>query len=182
MIQQISVPGTHSIRRSFRTPPFNNLIMVQFPKSWHPWLPTPAAPQTLDPTADRYVTAQTSRPGVDAMIHVKNEAIDGRTDRMDWTATLIIVGGSLMYGLLMMVITQLELSPIALAMVSLGVLAAAMLPATLVLVGRLSGPETRGMAMGVLTALGSVGFAAGLLLSGVLAQELGYTDAFIVGA
>jgi hypothetical protein len=73
-------------------------IQVQFPKSWHPWLPTPAAPQTEDPTAPYYATAQTSRPGVGVEIGVANVAIDGRTDRLDWTATLTTTGGALIAG------------------------------------------------------------------------------------
>lgn len=70
-------------------------IRVQFPKSWHPWLPLPAAPQATDPAADHYVTAQASRPGVTVTVGIANVAIDGRTDRMDWTATLSLTGASL---------------------------------------------------------------------------------------
>jgi hypothetical protein len=73
-------------------------IQVQFPKSWHPWLPEPAAPQTGNPTAAYYVSALASQPGVGVEIGVDNVAIDGRADRLDWTATLTITGGALAAG------------------------------------------------------------------------------------
>jgi MFS family permease len=63
----------------------------------------------------------------------------------------------------------------------LGVLAAAMLPASLILVGHLSSPATHGRAMGLFNAMGSVGFAVGPLLSGFLSGAWGYTASFSVG-
>ena len=73
-------------------------IRVQFPKSWHRRPPAPTAPQTTDRSAPYYVTAQTSAPEVDAAIGVAYEGIDGRTDYLDWTATLALSGGSLVAG------------------------------------------------------------------------------------
>ena len=86
-----------------------------------------------------------------------------------------------MYGAIMILITHLQPVPIAVAMVLLGALAAAMLPASLVLVGALSRPETYGRAMGIFNALGSVGFAAGLMLSAVFADIWNYDISYLIG-
>ena len=98
-----------------------------------------------------------------------------------WGPLYFLIIGSLMYGGIMMVVTFLQPAPIALAMVSLGALAAALLPASLVLVGMLSNPETYGRAMGIFNAMGSVGFAIGLVLSAVLADIWNYNVSFTIG-
>ena len=92
-----------------------------------------------------------------------------------------ILGGSVMYGVIMVVVTLLQPVPIAIVMFLLGILAAAMLPASLILVGHLSSPATHGRAMGLFNAMGSVGFAVGPLLSGFLSGAWGYTASFSVG-
>jgi DHA1 family tetracycline resistance protein-like MFS transporter len=92
-----------------------------------------------------------------------------------------ILGGSVMYGVIMIAVTYFQPVPIAILMMLLGVLAASMLPASLILVGHLSVPSTYGRAMGLFNALGSVGFAAGLLLSGVLSGLWSYSASFTVG-
>lgn len=101
------------------------------------------------------------------------------TDR--WGPLPFIVAGSVVYGALMMLVTFLQPLPLAVVMVSLGTMAAGMLPASLVLVGAFSHTETHGRAMGLFNALGSVGFAAGLLLSAVLADVWDYSVSFIIG-
>jgi MFS family permease len=101
------------------------------------------------------------------------------TDR--WGPLPFIVLGSLVYGTIMMLVTYLQPTPLAAAMVLLGAMAAGMLPASLVLVGAFSRPESHGRAMGLFNALGSVGFAAGLLLSAVFAEVWSYSASFIIG-
>jgi len=98
-----------------------------------------------------------------------------------WGPLPFILVGSVMYGVIMILITHLQEVPIAVAMVLLGALAAAMLPASLVLVGALSRPETYGRAMGIFNALGSVGFAAGLMLSAVFADIWSYDVSYLIG-
>jgi MFS family permease len=98
-----------------------------------------------------------------------------------WGVLPFILGGSIMYGVNMIVITFLQPGPLAVAMVTLGILAASMLPASLVLVGALSSPNTYGRGMGIFNALGSIGFAAGLLLSAALEVKWDYSIAFIIG-
>jgi MFS family permease len=101
------------------------------------------------------------------------------TDR--WGPMPFIVMGSIVYGTIMMLVTFVQPVPLALAMVLLGAMAAGMLPASLVLVGTFARPETHGRAMGLFNALGSVGFAAGLLLSAVFADLWSYSVSFILG-
>ncbi len=98
-----------------------------------------------------------------------------------WGPLPFIVAGSLVYGAIMIVITYLQPTGIALAMFCLGAMAAGMLPASLVLVGTFSRPETHGRAMGLFNAMGSVGFAIGLMISAVFAVNWGYSVAFILG-
>jgi MFS family permease len=101
------------------------------------------------------------------------------TDR--WGPMPFIIAGSIVYGAIMMLVTFLQPITLAVAMVGLGIMAAGMLPASLVLVGTYSRPETHGRAMGLFNALGSVGFAAGLLLSAVFAEIWNYSTSFILG-
>jgi MFS family permease len=98
-----------------------------------------------------------------------------------WGPLPFILAGSVVYGAIMIIITFLQPVGIALAMLSLGAMAAGMLPASLVLVGAFSRPETHGRAMGIFNAMGSVGFAAGLMLSAVFAVAWGYSASFIMG-
>jgi MFS family permease len=101
------------------------------------------------------------------------------TDR--WGPMPFIIAGSIVYGAIMMLVTFLQPVPLAIAMMALGTMAAGMLPASLVLVGTYARPETHGRAMGLFNALGSVGFAAGLLLSAVFAEVWSYSISFIIG-
>ncbi len=101
------------------------------------------------------------------------------TDR--WGPMPFIIAGSIVYGAIMMLVTFLQPVPLAIAMMALGTMASGMLPASLVLVGTFARPETHGRAMGLFNALGSVGFAAGLLLSAVFAEIWNYSTSFIIG-
>ncbi len=101
------------------------------------------------------------------------------TDR--WGPLPFIIAGSIVYGAIMMLVTFLQPVPLAVLMVTLGTMAAGMLPASLVLVGAFARPETHGRAMGLFNARGSVGFAAGLLLSAVFADIWSYSTSFIIG-
>jgi MFS family permease len=92
-----------------------------------------------------------------------------------------ILGGSVFYGAVMVLVAHLEPGPLAGAMFILGALAAAMLPASLVLVAHMSTPSIHGIAMGLFNALGSVGFAVGLMASGVMADLWDYGTSFAVG-
>jgi MFS family permease len=101
------------------------------------------------------------------------------TDR--WGPLPFMIMGSIVYGVIMMLVTFLQPVPLAVGMILLGTMAAGMLPASLVLVGAFARPETHGRAMGLFNALGSVGFAAGLLLSAVFADIWSYSISFIIG-
>jgi MFS family permease len=101
------------------------------------------------------------------------------TDR--WGPLPFILAGSIVYGAIMMLVTFLQPAPLAVAMIGLGAMAAGMLPASLVLVGAFARPETHGRAMGLFNALGSVGFAAGLMLSAVFADIWSYSTSFMIG-
>jgi MFS family permease len=101
------------------------------------------------------------------------------TDR--WGPLPFTILGSIVYGIIMMLVTFLPPVPLAVGMILLGTMAAGMLPASLVLVGAFSRPETHGRAMGLFNAMGSVGFAAGLLLSAVFAEVWNYSTSFIIG-
>jgi len=101
------------------------------------------------------------------------------TDR--WGPLPFIIIGSIVYGEIMMMVTFLRPAPLAIGMILLGAMAAGMLPASLVLVSAFSRAGTHGRAMGLFNALGSVGFAAGLLLSAVFADRWGYTVSFFIG-
>jgi MFS family permease len=92
-----------------------------------------------------------------------------------------VLGGSVVYGAIMVLVTLLEPGPLAAAMFLLGVLAAAMLPASLVLVSHMATPSIHGAAMGLFNAMGSVGFAIGLMASGVMAVVLSYEASFAIG-
>jgi len=92
-----------------------------------------------------------------------------------------IIGGSVFYGCVMVTVARLDPGPLAGAMFVLGALAASLLPASLVLVARMSTPAIHGVAMGMFNAMGSVGFAVGLLASGAMGDAWGHQAAFTAG-
>ncbi len=91
-----------------------------------------------------------------------------------------IAGGSAAFGL---AVVGTGLAPtVALAgagMVAVGVLGALMAPATMALVGDLVSEDRRGVAIAGFNVAGSVGFLAGILVGGVLADAYGYPAAFL---
>lgn len=95
--------------------------------------------------------------------------------------TLPIAGGSALYGV---VVAFVGLTPVLgyaqAGMVGVGVLGALMAPATLALVADLANDASRGVAIGGFNAAGSLGFLAGIVGGGYVADEYGYTEAFAV--
>jgi len=101
------------------------------------------------------------------------------SDRVGRTAP--IAAGSATYGL---AVLGVGLAPgVRLAqggMVVVGVLGALMSPATMALVTDLAGDDERGVAMGGFNVAGSLGFLAGIVGGGWLAEQHGYLTAFVV--
>jgi MFS family permease len=95
--------------------------------------------------------------------------------------TVPIVAGSALYGLAVLAV---GLAPtIALAgvgMVVVGVLGAAMAPATMALVTDLAPDTERGTAMGGFNVCGSLGFLGGVVVGGLVADAHGFLAAFLV--
>lgn len=95
--------------------------------------------------------------------------------------TLPIVAGSACYGL---VVVGVGLAPtielVGLGMIAVGVVGALMAPATMALVTDFAAPAERGAAMGGFNVFGSVGFLAGILVGGTVADQYGYLTAFLV--
>ncbi|WP_424018081.1 MFS transporter [Halorientalis pallida] len=94
--------------------------------------------------------------------------------------TIPVLAGSTLYGL---VVIGVGLAPtVALAgaaMVAVGVIGALMAPATMALVTDLAADDQRGVAMAAFNAVGSLGFLAGVLVGGTVADEYGYFAAFL---
>jgi MFS family permease len=95
--------------------------------------------------------------------------------------TLPIAAGSATYGL---AVVGVGLAPaLWLAqggMVAVGVLGALMSPATMALVTDLAGGDERGVTMAGFNAVGSLGFLAGIVGGGWLAEQHGFDAAFLV--
>jgi len=92
-----------------------------------------------------------------------------------------IVAGSACYGV---AVVGVGLAPrielVGLGMVVVGIIGALMAPATMALVTDLAAPEERGAAMAGFNIFGSVGFLAGVLIGGTVAERAGYVTAFLV--
>ncbi|WP_458188634.1 MFS transporter [Haladaptatus sp. NG-WS-4] len=92
-----------------------------------------------------------------------------------------IVAGSTLYGL---AVVGVGVAPsvrvAALAMLLVGVIGAMMAPATMALVTDLAPSSDRGVAMAGFNVFGSVGFLAGILVGGSVADQFGYLTAFVV--
>ena len=65
-------------------------------------------------------------------------------------------------------------------MVVVGVFGALVAPATMALVTDLAPPGERGVALGGFNVFGSLGFLAGFLVGGVVAETAGYLASFVV--
>ena len=95
--------------------------------------------------------------------------------------TLPVAVGSLAFGL---AVVGVGLAPgvvvAAVTMLLVGAAGALCAPATLALVGDLAGGADRGTAVAGVTRVGSVGFLAGIVAGGVLADRFGFLVAFLV--
>ena len=92
-----------------------------------------------------------------------------------------VVVGSIGYGLAIIAVGVASTAAAAMALMTLvGVAGAFVAPATMALVSDLCGPAERGVAMGGFNIFGSLGFLAGFLLGGVVADVTGYLTAFLV--
>ncbi|MFB6186380.1 MAG: MFS transporter [Halobacteriaceae archaeon] len=95
--------------------------------------------------------------------------------------TIPVVVGSALYGLGVISVGFASTVVIAgVAMVFVGVLGALMSPATMALVTDLADETERGVAMAGFNIVGSVGFLAGIIVGGTIANTVGYTAAFLV--
>ena len=92
-----------------------------------------------------------------------------------------IVVGSIGYGLAIIAVGVAPTAAVAMALMALvGVAGAFVAPATMALVSDLCAPAERGVAMGGFNVFGSLGFLAGFLLGGSVADAAGYLTAFLV--
>ncbi|MFC6716101.1 MFS transporter [Natrialbaceae archaeon GCM10025810] len=95
--------------------------------------------------------------------------------------TIPIVVGSICYGVGIVAVGAAPSVPLAAAaMVGVGVLGALVSPATMALVTDLAAEGERGVAMGGFNFAGSLGFLAGFLVGGGVADAHGYDLAFLV--
>lgn len=89
--------------------------------------------------------------------------------------------GSIGYGLSVIAV---GLAPtvviVGVAMVAVGVVGALMSPATMALVTDLASEADRGVAMAGFNATGSIGFLAGVVLAGTVADATGFTTVFVL--
>ena len=95
--------------------------------------------------------------------------------------TVPVVAGSAVYGVAVIAVgaaPTIEL--VGLGMVAVGVIGALMAPATMALVTDLARPDERGAAMGGFNVFGSVGFLAGILVGGTVADRYDFFTAFLV--
>ncbi|WP_276299165.1 MFS transporter [Halorussus lipolyticus] len=91
-----------------------------------------------------------------------------------------IVAGSALYGFAVVGVGISPTVPIAaVGMVVVGVIGALMAPATMALVSDLSSESGRGTAMAGFNAAGSLGFLAGIVVGGTVADEFGFLAAFL---
>jgi len=94
---------------------------------------------------------------------------------------LPVAGGSLLYGVAVVAVGAAPTLLLAGAsMVLVGVVGAAMSPATMALVTDLASPANRGAAIGGFNVAGSAGFLAGVLVGGYVADAYGFLAAFFV--
>jgi len=101
------------------------------------------------------------------------------SDRVGRTAP--IVAGSATYGVGVVAVGQAPTVELAgAAMFAVGVLGAVMAPATMALVTDLAAASERGVAMAGFNVFGSLGFLAGVVVGGTVADGFGYPAAFLV--
>jgi MFS family permease len=93
--------------------------------------------------------------------------------------TIPMVGGSLIYGIIISFIGISDLEHLAFIMILGGVFAALMYAPSLALVGDLAPINKRATAMGAFNSFGSIGFAIGPFIGGVISDTFGYAASFI---
>jgi len=92
-----------------------------------------------------------------------------------------VVAGSLAYGGTIVAVGLAPTYPVAAGlMVAVGVCGALVAPATMALVTDLAAADERGAAMGLFNVFGSLGFLAGFLIGGTVADAAAYPVAFLV--
>ncbi len=95
--------------------------------------------------------------------------------------TIPIVLGSSLYGLGIIAIGAVgSVELVGVGLVTIGILGALLAPATMALVTDLAAASDRGTAMAGFNLFGSVGFLAGFLIGGGIADTYGYPLAFLV--
>ena len=92
-----------------------------------------------------------------------------------------VAAGSFAYGLVIVGVAFAPTVPVAAVVMALvGAFGALCAPATLALVQDLAAADQRGTATGGFNVVGSLGFLAGVVGGGLLAERVGYTTAFLV--
>lgn len=92
-----------------------------------------------------------------------------------------VVAGSMLYGVSIVAVGVAPVFELAAAlMVVVGVFGALVAPATMALVTDLAESGERGAALGGFNVFGSLGFLAGFLVGGVVADVVGYLPSFLV--
>lgn len=95
--------------------------------------------------------------------------------------TVPIVAGSAVYGFAVVAVgVAPTVQTAAIAMVGVGVVGALMAPATMALVTDIASESGRGTAMAGFNIFGSLGFLAGIVIGGTVADEFGFFAAFLV--
>lgn len=95
-------------------------------------------------------------------------------------AYLPLLGGSLLYGIVLCGVGYADLQLLWFVMVALGVLASIMFPPAIALTGELSDARTRGSAMGGFNLAGSLGFAVGPVVGAWAHEARGFGFAFLL--
>jgi len=101
------------------------------------------------------------------------------SDKIGRSFSLIV--GSFFYGLEMCLVGFVGKTMLIALMLTCGVFAAMMFPASIALVGDISPQNKRGTAIGGFNVFGSLGFVAGFSASGILSDIYGYCTSFILG-
>ncbi|MFH0904435.1 MAG: MFS transporter [Methanobacteriota archaeon] len=100
------------------------------------------------------------------------------SDKIGRVPPLIV--GSILYGITVANVGIVEPPMLALVMIFGGIVGALMYPPSAALAGDLADPAKRGTAMGGFNLFGSLGFAAGPFMGGLIADKYGFQASFAV--
>lgn len=100
------------------------------------------------------------------------------SDKIGRAPPLIV--GSMLYGIAVMSVSAVAPPMLALVMVSGGIVGALMYPPSAALAGDIANPAKRGTAMGGFNLFGSLGFAVGPFIGGLIADRYGFQSSFAV--